>query len=60
MTVAADATYRLFIDGEWVDPGAGAYPVINPATEQVIAQAPEATPDQVRDAVASARPAYKT
>ena len=46
-----DQTYRLFIDGEWIEPAAGAYPIVNPATEQVIGRAPEASPDQVRDAV---------
>jgi acyl-CoA reductase-like NAD-dependent aldehyde dehydrogenase len=55
-----DQTYRLFIDGEWIEPAAGGYPVINPATEQVVGQAPEASADQVRDAVNSARAAFKT
>jgi acyl-CoA reductase-like NAD-dependent aldehyde dehydrogenase len=55
-----DESYRLYIDGEWVDAEAGAYPVVNPATEQVIGQAPEASADQVREAVNSARMAFKT
>ena len=55
-----DQTYRLFIDGEWIEPAAGAYPIVNPATEQIIGRAPEASPDQVRDAVTSARAAFKS
>ena len=60
MTTAADAGYRLFIDGEWVEPAAGHYAVVNPATEQVVGQAPEASVDQVRDAVASSRAAFRS
>ena len=59
MTTAA-AGYRLFIDGEWVEPAGGRYPITNPATEQPVGQAPEASPDQVRDAVNSARKAFAT
>jgi acyl-CoA reductase-like NAD-dependent aldehyde dehydrogenase len=53
-----DQTYRLFIGGEWVEPAKGGYAVVNPATEQVVAEAPEAGVDQVRDAVAAARAAF--
>jgi acyl-CoA reductase-like NAD-dependent aldehyde dehydrogenase len=60
VTTAADAEYRLFVDGDWVEPAAGRYPVTNPATEQVLSHAPEASPDQVRDAVASSRAAFRT
>ena len=51
-------SYRLFINGEWVAPSEGGYPVVNPATEQVVAEAPEAGVGQVRDAVAAARAAF--
>jgi len=51
-------TYRLFLGGEWVEPGLGRYPIVNPATEQVIDEAPEAAPGQVRDAVGAARAAF--
>src|SRR5436190_13099139 len=57
-TATAGEAYRLYIDGEWVEPAAGRYPVVNPATEQVIDQAPEASADQVRDAVNSSRAAF--
>ena len=48
----------MFIGGEWVEPSDGAYPVVNPATEQVVAEAPQAGVGQVRDAVAAARAAF--
>lgn len=46
-----DAPYRLLIGGEWVDAGDGTYPIINPATEQVVGHAPNAS---VADAEAAA------
>jgi acyl-CoA reductase-like NAD-dependent aldehyde dehydrogenase len=54
----ADQTFRLFIAGEWVEPSKGGYAVVNPATEQVVAEAPEAGVDQVNDAVTAAREAF--
>ena len=53
-----DPTYRLFIDGSWIEPAKGGYAVVNPATEGVVAEAPEAGVDQVQDAVAAARAAF--
>ncbi len=49
--------YRLYIGGEWVEPAAGQYDVINPATEQVVGSAPEASKQQVYDAAAAAKAA---
>ncbi|MEI5522426.1 aldehyde dehydrogenase family protein [Streptomyces brasiliscabiei] len=49
---------RLFIAGSWVEPGGGHYEVVDPATEDVVGWAPEATPDQVREAAAAARAAF--
>jgi acyl-CoA reductase-like NAD-dependent aldehyde dehydrogenase len=43
--------YRLLIGGEWVEGSDGTYPIVNPATEDVVAEAPEAS---VADAVAAA------
>ena len=51
-------SYRLFIGGEWVEPSKGGYAVVNPATEQVVAEAPEAGVDQIVDAVGAARAAF--
>ncbi|MDG4669271.1 aldehyde dehydrogenase family protein [Mycobacterium sp. 236(2023)] len=51
-------TYGHFIDGRWVDPDAGRYEVINPATEQTITTAPDASVRQVQDAIKAARSAF--
>jgi len=49
----------LLIGGEWV-PGAGRFEDVNPATEETIAEVAEAGPDQVDDAVRSARQAFES
>jgi phenylacetaldehyde dehydrogenase len=49
--------YGQLIGGEWVAGGSGTYPVVNPATEQVIAEAPEGSAADVNRAVAAARAA---
>ena len=51
-------TYGHFIDGRWVDPDAGRYNVLNPATEEPIATAPDASVGQVEDAIVAARSAF--
>ncbi len=56
--MTSDTNYRLLIDGEWAEPTKGRYPIVNPATEQVISEAPEAGVDQVRDAADAARTAF--
>jgi acyl-CoA reductase-like NAD-dependent aldehyde dehydrogenase len=55
--VSDESAYRLLINGEWVEPANGHYDVINPATEQVVGQAPEASRQQVYDAAAAAKAA---
>ena len=50
---------RLYIDGAWVDASGDEHvAVVNPATEEVIAQVPQATAVDVDRAVASARNAF--
>lgn len=49
---------RLFIGGEWVEPDGGHYEVINPATEDVVGLAPEASRAQVHAAAGAARDAF--
>ncbi|MFJ9664440.1 aldehyde dehydrogenase family protein [Streptomyces sp. NPDC101219] len=51
------APQHLFIGGRWVVPGGGHYDVTDPATEETAGRAPEATPEQVREACAAARAA---
>ncbi len=50
--------YGLYIDGQWVEPGSGRYDVSDPASEQVIATAPNASVAQVEQAIAAARHAF--
>ena len=56
------ASYGLFINGEFVEPGgdAGRFKTINPASEEVLAEIAEAGPSDVDRAVAAARHAYET
>ena len=51
-------SYSLYIDGRWVDPESGRYDDISPATEAVIAQAPDASLADVDAAIAAARRAF--
>lgn len=48
----------LYVDGLWRDGSAGAFPVHNPATQEVVGWAPEASPQDVADAVDAARRAF--
>jgi acyl-CoA reductase-like NAD-dependent aldehyde dehydrogenase len=52
------ASYHLLIGGERAAGDAGAYDIVNPATEQVVGQAPEASPGQVEEAAAAAAEAF--
>lgn len=52
------APQRLFIGGAWTEPDHGHYEVINPATEQAVGLAPEASREQVYAAAAAAREAF--
>jgi acyl-CoA reductase-like NAD-dependent aldehyde dehydrogenase len=49
---------QLLIGGEWVDGADGAYPVVNPATEEVVGDAPEASVAQAQDAAFAAQEAF--
>ncbi|MFI1013505.1 aldehyde dehydrogenase family protein [Streptomyces sp. NPDC020965] len=48
----------LFIGGEWVEPDGGHYEVIDPATEETVGLAPEASRAQVHEAASAARAAF--
>ncbi|MEU6366266.1 aldehyde dehydrogenase family protein [Streptomyces sp. NPDC046931] len=48
---------RLFIGGAWAEPDGGYYEVVDPATEEAVGWAPEASPEQVHAAAAAARTA---
>ncbi|MFF3156809.1 aldehyde dehydrogenase family protein [Streptomyces sp. NPDC057910] len=49
---------KLFIGGEWVAPAGGHYPVLDPATGDVVGPASEASREQVHQAAAAAREAF--
>ncbi|HSA49045.1 MAG TPA: aldehyde dehydrogenase family protein, partial [Yinghuangia sp.] len=49
---------KLFIAGEWVEPGRGHYEVVNPATEEVVGLAPEASVEQAYAAAEAAARAF--
>lgn len=52
-------TYQNYINGEWVDSKSGQYTdVINPTSEEVIAQVPTSNAEDVDDAVAAAKAAF--
>jgi 1-pyrroline dehydrogenase len=58
MTVAA-TRFRMFINGDWGDASSGeTAQVINPATEEVIAEVPKGDASDVDRAVAAAREAF--
>src|ERR1700723_3802596 len=53
-------TYQMYVNGEWVDSTSNkTFPVYDPATEEVIAQVPEANADDVGQAVAAAKAAFE-
>ena len=53
-------TYQMYINGEWVaSKSTKTFPVYDPSTEEVIAQVPDAGPDDVNRAVAAAKAAFE-
>ncbi len=49
---------QLLIGGEWVDGADGGYEIVNPATEEVVGIAPEASEQQALDAARAAQEAF--
>jgi aldehyde dehydrogenase (NAD+) len=56
--MGAPTTYQMYIDGRWTDGQDGSYSICNPATEDVIATAPQASVDDMQAAIAAARKAF--
>ncbi len=50
--------YKLLIGGEWVEASDGGYDVVNPATEQVVGEAPNASVADAEAACAAAAEAF--
>src|SRR6202451_1442761 len=54
-------TVKLLLDGKFIDSHTGEWhDVVNPATQEVLAQVPFATDEEINAAVASAKRAFKT
>jgi betaine-aldehyde dehydrogenase len=54
-------TYQMYINGEWVDSASNkTSAIIDPSTEEVIAQVPSANAEDVDRAVAAAKAAFET
>ncbi len=56
--IDVDREYKLLIGGEWVTPGDGTYDIVNPATEQVVGHAPNASVADAEAAAAAAAAAF--
>ncbi|HVN50288.1 MAG TPA: aldehyde dehydrogenase family protein, partial [Acidimicrobiales bacterium] len=56
--VDPDAPWRLVIGGDRVEGGNGTYDIVNPATEQVVGRAPDASAADAEAAAASAADAF--
>ena len=54
-----DTRYRQWIDGEQVGGSKGTYPIVNPATEELVGLAPEGSADDARKAAAAAAAAFR-
>src|SRR5207237_9835255 len=51
--------HRMYVDGRWVETQSGkTYAIPNPATEEIVAEAPDATREDMRAAIAAARRAF--
>jgi betaine-aldehyde dehydrogenase len=52
--------YQMYINGEWVDSKSSkTFPVYNPASEEIIAQVPDSSSEDVNRAVAAAKAAFE-
>ena len=58
MGLRTDRRSQLLIDGKLVDGGGGTFPTVNPATEEVLGVAADATLDDMGQAIEAARRAF--
>jgi acyl-CoA reductase-like NAD-dependent aldehyde dehydrogenase len=47
--------HQLLIGGKWVDASDGTYEIVNPATEEIVGLAPNASADDALAAAAAAK-----
>jgi phenylacetaldehyde dehydrogenase len=57
-TISARDDYRLLVGDEWQAGADGTYPIVNPATGEVVGEAPEASVEQAQAAAAAAKAAF--
>src|SRR2546430_12573828 len=57
MEPVTNEPYRLLIGGSWVEGSSGTYGIVNPATEEVVSEAPEAGATDAEAAAAAAKEA---
>lgn len=51
--------YKLYIDGKWAESSIGkSYDVLNPATEEVVAEVAEGSVENAKNAIDAAREAF--
>ena len=55
---ALGRSWKLYIDGKWTDASGGTFDVLNPATEEVVAKAPNGTRADLERAIRAARRAF--
>ncbi|MBM7647397.1 malonate-semialdehyde dehydrogenase (acetylating)/methylmalonate-semialdehyde dehydrogenase [Bacillus ectoiniformans] len=61
MTVTSTTTLKNFINGQWIDAQTDSYEQVpNPATGEILAEVPISTQEDVNQAVAAAKAAFKT
>jgi phenylacetaldehyde dehydrogenase len=60
MAVMTGTDRKLLIGGEWVEGGDGGYEIVNPATEETVGIAPEASVQQSLDAARAAREVFES
>jgi aldehyde dehydrogenase (NAD+) len=58
MALLSDRESRLLIGGKLVTGGSGTFPTLNPATEEVLGVAADATADDMSSAIGAARQAF--
>src|SRR3954447_18108213 len=58
MGLLSDRRSQLLIDGKLVAGSGGTFPTINPATEEMLGVAADATPEDMGQAIAAARRAF--
>ena len=53
--------YRNYVNGEWLESASGKYfPVVDPSTEEIIAEVPDSNEDDINRAVSAAKTAFES